>query len=316
MEAKFQENNKVIVSIIMATYNREAFIEESLASITNQSYTDWECIIIDDGGTDNTAKIIEPILKKNRRFKYLSRTENYKKGLPGCRNMGLDQSSGEYIVFFDDDDIAHPDTLKIAVGQLKNSGLEYCRYLRQVFHGDFNLKFDKNLNFETQLLDKSHIEEMITGKLPFNSCQVLWSKTCFFNIRFNEDLMYAEEWECYSRILMEGAKGVSVEKILYFGRKHPNSNTGEFRQNNLTRKASKVHAVKLVIDNLKKHNLFKESLVKYFLRLGFQIKEPEIIHYTLKKSDADVFKIMKYKIGYSFYPVIKPIFKLKSKLGK
>ena len=78
------------VTIIMATYNRAHFIVETLESIQTQSFKDWECLIIDDGATDDTNEIINPILKEDHRFQFLKRPESYKKGLPGCRNFGLD----------------------------------------------------------------------------------------------------------------------------------------------------------------------------------------------------------------------------------
>ena len=74
----------------MATYNRAHFIVETLRSIQNQIFESWQCLIIDDGGTDNTLEIITSILNKDSRFKFLKRPDNYKKGLPGCRNYGID----------------------------------------------------------------------------------------------------------------------------------------------------------------------------------------------------------------------------------
>ena len=67
------------VTIIMATYNRAHFIVETLISIQNQTYSEFECLIIDDGGTDNTLEVITPILNKDLRFKSLKRPDNYKK---------------------------------------------------------------------------------------------------------------------------------------------------------------------------------------------------------------------------------------------
>jgi GalNAc5-diNAcBac-PP-undecaprenol beta-1,3-glucosyltransferase len=304
----------VDISIIMATYNREAFIVESLKAIQNQSFTKFECLIIDDGGTDNTYKIIEPLLKEDKRFKYLNRKAQYSKGLPGCRNMGIDMAKGRYIVFFDDDDIAHPDTLKIATEHLENSALDYCRYLRSTFTGHFDISFDRNTKFKTKLLNKNTFKEMIPGKVPFNSCQVLWKKDCFTKNHFNEKLMYAEEWECYSRILIEGAIGVSVEKVLYYGRKHPNSNTGEFWNADPVRMNSKIEASKLVIENLEKNQSFNAQLQQYFFRLGFLLNEKEIIDQVLKVTNAGTLKRLKYRLGFYFYPVLRPVLRLKSKI--
>jgi glycosyltransferase involved in cell wall biosynthesis len=100
-----KNSNNPKVSIIMATYNRAHFIVETLVSIQNQTFLDWECIIVDDGGTDNTKEVIKPIIEEDKRFLYVQRDDIYQKGLPGCRNNGLDIAKGDYIIFFDDDDI-------------------------------------------------------------------------------------------------------------------------------------------------------------------------------------------------------------------
>tara|TARA_R100000935_G_scaffold7556_5_gene15982 strand:- start:11810 stop:12364 length:555 start_codon:yes stop_codon:yes gene_type:complete len=152
------------VSIIMATYNRAHFIEETLVSIQNQTYKNWECIIIDDGGTDNTLEILQPFLLKDNRFKYLKRPSNHIKGLPGCRNFGIDKAKGEYIIFFDDDDIIHPDNLGICVATLVKFKVDYIRYLREVFIQKFSKKFDRSSDFNVSPLNFLDLEKMIIKK--------------------------------------------------------------------------------------------------------------------------------------------------------
>ena len=113
------EKNTQKVSIIMATCNRAHLIEETLDSILNQSFRNWECIIIDDGESDSTQEVLYPYLEKDSRIKYFKRDNSHQKGLPGCRNMGLELANGEYIIFFDDDDIVHPDNLKFSIVSIK-----------------------------------------------------------------------------------------------------------------------------------------------------------------------------------------------------
>lgn len=300
----------------MATYNRAHFLEESLEYIFNQTFENFECIIVDDGSTDNTSELVRRLTGSDDRLKYFKRPKNYGKGLPGCRNFGLDLAQGEFIVFFDDDDITHPNILEWTLKACEASGAEYCRYLRGVFQGEFVVEFNYDDQFDTKPLEAGMVDKMICGEIPFNSCQVLWRKNCFSNIRFNEELMFAEEWECYTRILLQDVAGISLEKVLYFGRKHPNSNTGEFWNADPFRMESKLKAIMLVIDNLKKHHFLNEKLVKYFIRWGFLFNKPEIINYTLKKSGAGIFKSAKYKVGYLLYPFLKPLFNLKSKFKK
>ena len=179
-----KNSNNPKVSIIMATYNRAHFIVETLVSIQNQTFLDWECIIVDDGGTDNTKEVIKPIIEEDKRFLYVKRDDNYQKGLPGCRNFGLDLAKGDYIIFFDDDDIPHPQNLELCVQELSNSTVSFCRYIRNVFFGDFNYQFDYSKNYTSFFIDKSDIEQMINNELPFNSCAVMWKSACFEKNKF------------------------------------------------------------------------------------------------------------------------------------
>ncbi len=299
----------------MATYNRGHLIEETLESILKQSYENWECLIIDDGSSDNTPEIVDRYHLKTSRFKYFKRANSYKKGLPGCRNQGLELADSEYVIFFDDDDIVHPDNLKISLSNIKLYDVDYLRYSRAVFSGEFSDKFDRSPTFKTLLLDIHDLEKITTGKLPFNSCQILWKNKCFRKNKFNEDLMYAEEWECYSRILATGIKGVSIDKVLFYGRKHPNSNTAEFYNNDPVRRASKIEAIKLLVDNFSKKGLLTPYLVKYFIRLGFFLKDKSVLTFVLNRAKANTLVKCKYLWGFRMYPLLKPFFNLKAKLN-
>ena len=303
------------VSIIMATYNRAHLIGESLKYIVAQSFTNFECLIIDDGSTDSTEEIVLSYTQTDNRFKYLGRPDKYIKGLPGCRNYGLDLAKGEYVVFFDDDDIAHPDNLKTCFSLIRDNKVDFCRYDKRPFSGKWNPGIINEISeFEIKTVSLHQIEEVITGKIAFASCCVLWKKECFENIRFNEELQYAEEWECYSRILLTGFEGVSINQILYYNRKHPNSNTGEFHMNNTVRKNSKIEASKAILENLNRNSVFTESLRKYFIRLAFSLKSYDLLLKTLNYSGFNTLKIWQYKVGYLIYPVLRPILKLKGKL--
>lgn len=311
-----KDKNSIFISIIMATYNRSHFIIETLDSILKQSFKDWECLIIDDGSTDATKEILQPYLQKDPRIKYFERNNNHKKGLPGCRNQGLEIAQGEFVVFFDDDDIVHPDLLALSIKEIAANNADYCRYLRTIFTGEFRYNFDFDLNYNIESLDVKNLDEIIMNVIPFNSCQVLWRKSNFSTNKFNEDLMYAEEWECYSRILSTGVQGISISKILFYGRKHSNSNTGEFHNNSPIRKRSKIKAVNLVIENLAVAGLLSKKLVRHFLRTAFTLRDISILDHALRYSDASTTTKLKYKLGFKYYALLKPIFKLKGKLKK
>jgi len=312
-----KKSNKPGISIIMATYNRVHFIKESLASILNQSFQNWECIIIDDGSSDNSFEIIKSYVDSDKRFRYYKRGETYKKGLPGCRNNGLDLANGHFIQFFDDDDIVHPDNLKTCFKVLSESNSHFCRYHKAPFTGQWTKSEFPEINeFKKEDFELKDLPGMVTGKIPFASCTVLWDKKCFEGNRFNEDLMYGEEWECYARILSQGLKGTSIDQVLYYNRKHSNSNTGEFWNKDSNRVNSYKRAALLIIDNLGRKNLLNSSLKKFFIRLGFMLNSREIIKKILKATNSGKFEKIKYLLGYKIYPILKPVFFLKGKMLK
>ncbi len=302
------------VTIIMATYNRAHLIVETLHSIKAQTFTDWECLIVDDGGKDNTEEVITPILRKDSRFRLLRRLENFKKGLSGARNYGIESAKGRYIVFFDDDDIVHPENLQTCLKILDSSGHSFCRYEKKPFTGVWKSEvLEKQPIFHSGVIDLTKLEKVVMGKIPFASCCVLWKQECFSDNRFNEDLLYAEEWECYTRILSAGYSGVSINKILYFNRKHPKSNTGEFFAKNPVRKKSKIKATLLIIQNLASKKKLSPKLEKFFLQTGFKLGSKSIIEETLVSTNSAPLKKFKYRMGFIIYPFLRPIFVFKGK---
>jgi len=297
------------VSIIMATYNRAHFIVETLLSIQNQVFKEWECLIVDDGGTDNTIEVIKSILESDTRFKFFTRDERYKKGLPGCRNYGLDLAEGDYIIFFDDDDIVHPQNLELCVKELIQKEIFFCRYVRKVFFDTFDYNFDYSKSYTSFLIDDNDIEKIVKNELPFNSCAVMWKKECFENNRFIETLMYAEEWELYSRIISSGHKGISIEKDLFYGRKHDNSNTSEFYNSNPIRRESYVEAVLLVVQNLEAQKKLSYSLKRYFIASSISFKEYHLFRRIVNVLNVSISEKVMWIFFYNTLPLRLKIYK-------
>jgi GalNAc5-diNAcBac-PP-undecaprenol beta-1,3-glucosyltransferase len=303
------------VTIIMATYNRSHFIMETILSIKAQTFLDWECLIIDDGGTDNTKEVVASILDQDNRFQFLIRPDSYKKGLPGCRNYGLDLAKGEYIIFFDDDDVVHSDNLEMCLEVVKTNNVDFCHYQKMSFETEKPIIKSNPITI-VKSLTTTDIKKIITQEIGLASCTVLWSKKCFRTIRFNECLLYAEEWECYSRIITENFKGIIIGNVLYYNRKHPDSNTGEFYENNSTRRESYATAVMLVVQNLKEKELLSSSLTRYFVTLSKGFTEYNLFNAILNVLDLPTFEKLKWQFFYISYPIRLPIYKIKKALQK
>lgn len=295
----------------MATYNRAEYILESIESIQNQTFQDWECLIIDDGGTDNTKEVIASVLKQDRRFQYYTRISKYQKGLPGTRNYGLDLAKGDYIIFFDDDDIAHPQNLELCVLELLTKDISFCRYIRDVFTGDFVYNFDYSKEYTSFYIDSRDINKILRNELQFNSCAVMWTKESFANHRYTEHLKYAEEWEVYARVITSVNKGISINKTLYYGRKQNESITGDFGNRNLSSLASYADAIQLVIATLKNKQMLSREIIRYFIQVSLQYKEYNLFERIINTLGLSKFQKMRWYFFYIILPVRLSLYKIK-----
>lgn len=101
-----------MISILLTSYNYEKFIGKTIQSVINQTYTDWELIIVDDGSTDNSLNIIKEFAQKDSRIKYFTHPDNSNKGLVNSIKAGLEKTNGEWIVFLESDDLITPDNIE------------------------------------------------------------------------------------------------------------------------------------------------------------------------------------------------------------
>lgn len=107
-----------LISIVIPLYNREELVKETLDSVLAQTYPNWECIIVDDISTDNSLETIREYAQTDSRFKFFQR-QREPKGAPTCRNIGLKNVKGEYVIFLDSDDLLLPCCLENRIKHFK-----------------------------------------------------------------------------------------------------------------------------------------------------------------------------------------------------
>ncbi len=119
---------KPLVSIITPLYNSEAFIEDTITSILNQTYSNWELLLIDDCSTDNTIKIAEHFVSKHPNIKLIKNQVN--SGAAISRNKGITEAKGNFIAFLDADDLWKPNKLEVQVSfmQTNNCDVSFSSY--------------------------------------------------------------------------------------------------------------------------------------------------------------------------------------------
>ena len=109
-----------LISIIIPSYNRENLLSETLDSVLGQTYTNWECIIIDDRSTDGTNAILKEYSNRDNRFITVSKPTELKQGASISKNLGIQIARGKYIQFLDSDDILAANKLEKQIDTLKN----------------------------------------------------------------------------------------------------------------------------------------------------------------------------------------------------
>lgn len=294
-----------LVSIIIPTYNRALLIAETLESVLAQTYSNWECIIVDDESKDNTCESIKSFLQDNR-FKYLLRPKNIAKGANSCRNIGFEKSSGEYILWFDSDDILDSKALEICFSLMKDSNLDFCRFDRAIFYNKFkNITADIPEKININYLDITNLDQILMHEIAMGTCNVMWKKNAIGDERFNEELVYADEWEFFSRLISNNLYGISIEVVLLYVRKHQDSTTFEFRNNNLKRVDSKKEAIRLVTENLVQKELLSFKLLKYLAGLAISFRDLNLLNKILAISKTTTKNKLYLKLKFYLFPCWK-----------
>ena len=115
--------NSHLVSIVVPVYNAARFIDETINTVLDQTYTNWELLLIDDKSTDESVKLIKPYLAKDKRIKLFSNKQN--SGAAISRNKGIDAAKGRYIAFLDADDLWLPTKLEKQVAFMQKQGCAF-----------------------------------------------------------------------------------------------------------------------------------------------------------------------------------------------
>lgn len=214
-----------MISIIMPVYNSEKYISEAIESVCNQSYKNWELLIVNDGSTDYTSKIIDDFAKKDSRIKVFHRKNE---GVSMARNFALNKVCGEYITFIDSDDMYHADRLKRMLQvfeQHENCEIVFSRH--KEFRGKLNT-YEANDSRKIVISDDDILVKVISdSKNHFVWNAMLKSeiakKEKFAPIRFAEDFCYIRDCACHCRQM------AVLDEVLYFYRRdNENAMTSHF----------------------------------------------------------------------------------------
>lgn len=189
-------------------------MSEALQSVLNQNYKHWECIIVNDGSTDDTETVAAKFLTVDSRFKYINKLNG---GLSSARNEGIRNAAGEFILPLDADDIIGKEYAKLAVGLLIK-----CEDVKLVYCNAEKFGAEKG---KWQLPDFDY-EALLKGNMIFCSA-VFRKKDCIAADMYDESMKIGlEDWEFWIRLLNENSKVIKLDGSLFFYRiKNQSMNT-------------------------------------------------------------------------------------------
>lgn len=250
-----------LISIIVPCYNQAIFLEETLKTVLCQSYSNWECIMVNDGSTDDTERIAKQFTEKDNRFIYLFQSN---KGLSNARNTGILNAQGEFIQLLDSDDLLEKNKLETTLNlyhQNKDENIIYyssMRYFEDGFSDDLKILGRDNFIAHVELKEEDSSvsqKEVIRLRNPFVISAPLYPVKLFKAIgSFDESFSALEDWDFHIRCSVAGFRfhHFYEKKSLTLIRLH---NSSMMRNQILLDE----NFYRLQI----KYNLFKQSSVKH-----------------------------------------------------
>ena len=209
--------NNYKVSVIVPVYNGEEYICDTLKSIINQDFDDYEIIVIDDGSTDSSLSLIKTALEGTEiPHKILSQKNS---GVSITRNRAITESEGEYLVFVDCDDIITPDHLSTLYNPTSDFSLTR---LVKIANGYTSDAFEYGENI---ISTQDFIRKELKMEIPFNFCQLAYKASIIKNnnIRFPENVRYGEDTQFALKALVHGKSIKLNRKVTYHYIQHDRS---------------------------------------------------------------------------------------------
>jgi glycosyltransferase involved in cell wall biosynthesis len=271
-----------LVSIIVPCYNQAQYLDEALQSLFGQTYSNWECVIVDDGSADHTEEVARKWVAKDPRFAYLHKENG---GVSSARNLGIQTAEGAIILTLDADDKYEATFIEKAIAiLLNNPEIGIVSSWGRYFTNDKPLQIYKSIG-------KSVTDFMFHNAAIGTS---LFRKACWEQVNgYDENPENGlEDWEFYLRVCALGWKVHIIEEVLFFYRQHPTSRTiGVNKKHNQAKKY-------LYLKNKAIYCTYYETLIDQFLKVS-----------DLEKAEINKFRnTIDYKLGAT---ILNPIRKVK-----
>lgn len=263
------------ISVIVPCYNQAQYLSETLQSVLEQEYRNWECIIVNDGSPDNTEEIAKRWVEKDSRFKYFKKENS---GVADTRNYGIKQAQGDYILPLDGDDKIDSKYIQKALEIFNHDNETTLVYSNLILFG----AKDEKLILQDYSYKNMLVENQIFVSAIFRRTDFL--KTAGFNSNMTAGL---EDWDFWLTFLKATDKVVKINEFLFFYR---------IKENSRSTAINKEKNEDLLLQ------IFKNHVPLY---LGYFNPIRDHIEADFYKKESDMYKkSTEYKVGrIILYPI-------------
>jgi glycosyltransferase involved in cell wall biosynthesis len=292
-----------LISIIIPTYNRASMLDAVLNSIHEQSYTNWECLVVDDGSTDTSKETVRQWIARDPRIKWLERPSSKKKGANACRNFGLEKSQGSYINWFDSDDLFLTTKLEKQVSRLEDTDYECCICMTERY--DAVQKKSFGLRAEGITSDDI-LNDYIQFNIFWTTGAPLWRKSFLLenNLTWDEDLQQSQDYDFHIRAISTSTHYCTIDEVLEQIVRHEQNMSNAVLDSHdkiLSNVKVRFKALKFqhqLLNDASKRELFNKMF--YFFRtatLQGNVKTSKAVFRFLKESKPFVEKSISFEKG-------------------
>ena len=215
--------NDILISIIIPTYNRANVLEQTLNSVLKQTYTNWECIVVDDGSTDATDKLLAEYCRQDSRFQCHKRPKERPKGGNTCRNLAFELSKGSFIKWLDSDDVLSDDLLLSQINAVSTS-LE-SKYILATSKWNYFTETTKDVTPKIKQINKNYDSgfDLICDFGTYNTflpphVYLVRRELIIKSGLWNESLSINQDGEFFTRVLLNASKVIHAEEGMAFYR--------------------------------------------------------------------------------------------------
>lgn len=265
--------NLPFISIIVPCYNQAIFLDECLSSVLNQTFNNWECIIIDDGSVDNTYEIANNWSIKDSRFSYIKKKNG---GLSSARNAGLKIAKGDFIQFLDSDDYIHGEKLKLQIEDLRLHDISISDYMpfrdgsNEFVESRYLSPFLSEIDFKSEIISEWENKKSIPCHSPLFRRKIVIDNQLTFDV----NLKNHEDWFFWVKLFYFSNSIKNNNRVLAYYRIRSNGMSQEFKTMNKGFKIASEKVIKFFQreknDNLKKVAIKKNLEIQKRNKFNFK----------------------------------------------